>query len=57
VDKSTEVARSPELSADETEFPLVMRGYDRDSVDDALRDLRRELLQLSAQNAQLARVN
>lgn len=54
VDKSTEVARSPELSAEETEFPLVMRGYDRELVDDALLDLRRELLQLSAQNAQLA---
>lgn len=54
VDKSTEVARSLELSAEETEFPLVMRGYDRELVDDALLDLRRELLQLSAQNAQLA---
>lgn len=54
VDKSTEVARSPVLSGEETEFPLVMRGYERESVDDALRDLRRELLQLSAQNAQLA---
>jgi hypothetical protein len=31
-----------------------MRGYDRELVDDALRDLRRELLQLSGQNAQLA---
>ncbi len=54
MDKSTEVARSTELSAEETEFPLVMRGYDREAVDDALIDLRRELLQLSAQNAQLA---
>lgn len=54
VDKSTQVARSPELSGEETEFPLVMRGYDRELVDDALLDLRRELLQLSAQNAQLA---
>lgn len=54
VDKSIEVARSPDLSAEETEFPLVMRGYERESVDDAIRDLRRELLQLSAQNAQLA---
>ena len=54
MDKSTEVARSPDLSGEETEFPLVMRGYEREAVDDALRDLRRELLQLSAQNAQLA---
>ena len=54
VDKSTEVARSLDLSGEETEFPLVMRGYEREAVDDALRDLRRELLQLSAQNAQLA---
>ena len=46
VDKSTEVARSPVLSGEETEFPLVMRGYERESVDDARRDLRRELLQL-----------
>ncbi|MEN9749391.1 MAG: hypothetical protein RL149_469, partial [Actinomycetota bacterium] len=35
VDKSTEVARSPVLSGEETEFPLVMRGYERESVDDA----------------------
>ncbi len=54
MDKSTEVARSPELSAEDAVFPLVMRGYDREAVDDALLDLRRELLQLSAQNAQLA---
>ncbi len=54
VDKSTQVARSQVLSGEETEFPLVMRGYDRELVDDALRDLRRELLQLSGQNAQLA---
>ena len=42
------------MSAEETAFPLVMRGYERESVDDAMLDLRRELLQLSAQNAQLA---
>ncbi len=38
----------------EHDFPVVMRGYDREAVEDALRDLRRELLNLSAQNAQLA---
>ena len=42
------------MSTNDAEFPIVMRGYDRDSVDEALRDLRRELLQLSGQNAQLA---
>ena len=38
----------------EHDVPVVMRGYDREAVEDALRDLRRELLNLSAQNAQLA---
>ena len=42
------------MSANETEFAIVMRGYDRGTVDDAIRDLRRELLQVSSQNAQLA---
>ena len=42
------------MAAEETEFPLVVRGYDRAAVDDATRDLRREILSLSAQNAQLA---
>jgi cell division septum initiation protein DivIVA len=41
------------LAADEAEFPIVMRGYDRDLIDDALRDLRRQLLQISTQNSQL----
>jgi cell division septum initiation protein DivIVA len=31
-----------------------MRGYDRGQVDDAILDLKREIMQLSAQNAQLA---
>jgi hypothetical protein len=31
-----------------------MRGYEKEAVEDALRDLRRELLSLSAQNAQLS---
>jgi len=42
------------LSANETEFAIVMRGYDRGTVDDTIRDLRREILQVSTQNAQLA---
>jgi NADH:ubiquinone oxidoreductase subunit H len=41
------------LAADEGEFPIVMRGYDRDLIDDAIRDLRRQLLQVSTQNSQL----
>jgi cell division septum initiation protein DivIVA len=42
------------LSGEETEFPIAMRGYERGPVDDALLDLRKEILQLSAANAQLA---
>lgn len=42
------------MAADEAEFAIVMRGYDRDTIDDVLRDLRRQLLQISTQNAQLA---
>ena len=36
------------------EFPTSMRGYDKGAVDDAIRDLRKEILSLSAQNSQLA---
>jgi cell division septum initiation protein DivIVA len=42
------------LSVEETEFPVALRGYERGPVDDALLDLRKQVLQLSAQNAQLA---
>jgi cell division septum initiation protein DivIVA len=42
------------LSANETNFAVVLRGYDRAAVDDAILDLRKELLQLSALNTQLA---
>lgn len=42
------------MAAEETEFPVVMRGYDRGSVDDAIRDFRRELLNLTTQNSTLA---
>ena len=42
------------MSGEETQFPVVMRGYERGPVDDAILDLRKELMQLSAQNAQLA---
>ena len=38
----------------EGDFPTAMRGYDKGAVDDAIRDLRKELLTLSAQNSQLA---
>ena len=42
------------MAAEESEFPTVLRGYDRGAVDDAIRDFRRELLALSTQNATLA---
>lgn len=42
------------MTSEETEFPVAIRGYDKPAVDDAIRDLRKELLQLSAQNASLA---
>jgi hypothetical protein len=42
------------LAAEETEFPVGLRGYDRASVDDAIRDFRRELLNLTTQNSTLA---
>jgi len=42
------------LAAEETEFPVVMRGYDRAVVDDLIRDYRREVLNLTNLNNQLA---
>jgi DivIVA domain-containing protein len=42
------------LSSTEGDFPTALRGYDKGAVDDALRDLRKEILSLSAQNSQLA---
>ena len=42
------------MSGESTEFPVVMRGYERGPVDDAIRDLNKDLMHLSAQNAQLA---
>jgi len=42
------------LAADETEFPIAVRGYERGAVDDAIKDFRRELLNLTALNNQLA---
>ncbi len=42
------------MSADENTFAVALRGYDRAAVDDAILDLRKELLQLSALNTQLA---
>lgn len=42
------------MSGEETQFPVVMRGYERGTVDDAILDMRKELMHLSAQNAQLA---
>jgi len=42
------------LAADETDFPLVMRGYDRGLVDDSIKDFRKELINLTNLNTQLA---
>ncbi|MEN9970339.1 MAG: hypothetical protein RLZZ229_547 [Actinomycetota bacterium] len=42
------------MSGEETDFPIAMRGYERGPVDDAILDLRKEILHLSAQNSQLA---
>lgn len=42
------------MAADETEFPVSVRGYDRGAVDDAIKDYRRELLNLTGLNSQLA---
>jgi len=42
------------LPSIEDDFPTAMRGYEKAAVDDAMRDLRKEILSLSAQNAQLA---
>lgn len=42
------------MAADETEFPLVMRGYDRGLVDDSIKDFRKELINLTNLNSQLA---
>jgi len=41
------------LAAEETEFPVVMRGYERPLVDDAIRDFRKEILNLTTMNSQL----
>lgn len=42
------------MSSTQDAFPTGLRGYDKAAVDDALRDLRKEILSLSAQNSQLA---
>lgn len=42
------------MSSTQDEFPTALRGYDRGAVEDALRDLRKEILSISAQNSQLA---
>ena len=42
------------MAAEETEFPVVMRGYDRPAVDDAIRDFRKELINITALNTQLS---
>ncbi|MEY2915260.1 MAG: hypothetical protein RL530_838 [Actinomycetota bacterium] len=42
------------MSSTEGDFPTALRGYDKGAVDDTLRDLRKEILSLSAQNSQLA---
>ena len=42
------------MAAEESDFPLVMRGYDRALVDDTIRDFRKEILNLTTLNTQLA---
>lgn len=42
------------MSSTQDDFPTALRGYDKGAVEDALRDLRKEILSLSAQNSQLA---
>jgi hypothetical protein len=42
------------LAADETEFPIAVRGYERGAVDDAIKDFRKELLKITSLNSQLA---
>ena len=42
------------MAADETDFPLAMRGYDRGLVDDAIKDFRKEIINLTTLNTQLA---
>ena len=42
------------MAADETECPTAVRGYERGAVDDAVKDYRKELLNLTALNNQLA---
>ena len=51
---STEALWRAPLAADETEFPTAVRGYERGAVDDAVKDYRKELLNLTALNNQLA---
>jgi len=41
------------LSSDAGSFKTVLRGYEKEAVDDALLDLNRDVLRLSTQNAQL----
>lgn len=38
--------------ADDWEFPQAFRGYDKDAVDKALQELRREVIQANAQAAE-----
>ena len=40
--------------AEQNDFPIVMRGYAREAVLEAIRDLEREILRLNAQNTQLS---
>ena len=42
------------MTSDQSEFGTSIRGYDRDAVDEAIRLLRKELLQVGSLNAQLA---
>lgn len=42
------------MTSDQSEFATAIRGYDREAVDEAIRLLRKEILQANSLNAQLA---
>jgi cell division septum initiation protein DivIVA len=41
------------LSGEENQFPSVIRGYDKEAVNEAIQELNRDLMKLSIQNTQL----
>ena len=43
------------MATDESNFTQVFRGYDKDEVDKALQELRRELIKSNTQSAESAK--